>query len=240
MIGEDDIPYATVVRKSSSGGTKVRKRVEEAFEEAFEDEDKASARKTLFSMQNASRILFSDRVLLMEGKAEKRLIPRLYEKVSGQTLREAKIGLVGVHGAGIIPKCFEILSTMNMNVGALVDLDFVFGHAANKGLLEEDDEHLQVCKQIHDDDAEVLHSETGAKQLVESGDADTEIQHLHEKMREQSYWVWPGGALEAHLGIDGKNESTWADFKDELEEDGFEQAVSEPESVQQLIEWIDG
>lgn len=240
MIKEDDIPYATVVRKSSSEGTRVRKRVEEAFEEAFEDESKASARRTLFSMQNASRILFSDRVLLMEGKTEKRLIPRIYEEVSGQTLREAKIALVGVGGAGIIPKCFEILSTMNMNVHALVDLDFVFKHAANKGLLEEDDEDVQTCEERHNDDENGLGSEAGVKQLVERRVANAEIQRLHEKMREQDYWVWTGGALEAHLGIDGKDESTWADFKERLEEDVFDQAVSEPESVRELVEWLGG
>lgn len=240
MIDEDDIRHATVVRKSSSEGTRVRKRVEEAFEEVFEDENKASARKTLFSMQNASRILFSDRVLLMEGKTEKRLIPRIYEEVSGQTLREAKIALVGVGGAGIIPKCFEILSAMNMNVRALVDLDFVFEHAANKGLLKEDDADVQTCKKRHNDDNNGLGSAAGAKQLVEREVADVEIQHLHEKMREQDYWVWTGGALESHLGIDGKGESTWADFKEQLEEDGFDQAVSESESVRELIEWLNG
>lgn len=176
----------------------------------------------------------------MEGKTEKRLIPRIYEEVSDQTLREAKIALVGVGGAGIIPKCFEILSTMNMNVRALVDLDFVFEHAANKGLIEEGDEDVQTCKEWHNDDNNGLGSAAGAKQLVERGVADVEIQHLHEKMREQGYWVWTGGALESHLGIDGKGEATWADFKERLEEDGFDQAVSEPESVRELVEWLEG
>lgn len=237
MIGEEDIPYTNVVYKSDTAGTKVRKRVAEAVEEVIED--KATQRKTLFGLRNGSRILFSDKVLLMEGKTERRLVPRLYEEVTGRTLQEDKVALVGVDGGGGIPKCYDILDTMGMNVRALVDLDFVFWDALQSGLLEEEDADIQSCKQKHDEEANVLYSADGAKHLVECRTADAEIQRLHEKMKDQNYWVWTAGAIEDHLGVNGKNESVWADFSEKLRENDFEEVVDDSEGVRELVEWLD-
>lgn len=237
MIGEDDIPYTNVVRKSSNEGTKIRKRVAEAVEEVIEDND--SQRKTLFNMQNGGQILFSDKVLLMEGKTERRLIPQIYEEVTGNTLREERIALVGVDGSGSIPKCYDILDTMGMNVRALVDLDFVFLHAIRNDLLENEDTHIQSCRAKHTDEDNDLHSAAGAAHLAENGEAETEIQHLHEKMKDQDYWVWPTGAIEQQLGIDEKEESAWAEFNEQLKENDFEEVVEDPEGVRKLVEWLD-
>jgi len=236
MIGENDIPYTNVVCKSTTGGTKVRKRVVEAIEEVIED--KASQRKTLFNLQNGSRILFSDKVLLMEGKTERRLIPRIYEKVIGRTLQEDKIALVGLDGGGSIPKCFDILDTMGMNVRALVDLDFVFLPAIQSDLIDKDDNLIHLCKEKHDDEAKVLHSADGAAHLVERGVAESEIQKLHMKMKCQSYWVWTNGAIEEHLGIDDKGESAWAEFSEQLKENDFEDVVEDSKGVRELVEWL--
>lgn len=236
MIGEDDIPYANVVCKSTTDGTKVRKRVVEAVEEVIQD--KASQRKILFNLQNGSRILFSDKVLLMEGKTENRLIPRIYEKVTGRTLQEDKVALVGLDGSGSIPKCYEILSTMGMNVRALVDLDFVFLRAIQSDLIDRDDNLIQLCKEKHDDEAKVLHSADGAAHFVECGVAESEIRQLHMKMKCQGYWVWTNGAIEDHLGIDGKDESAWAEFNEQLKENDFEYVVEDSEGVRKLVEWL--
>jgi len=237
MIGEDDIPYTNVVRKSTIEGTKVRKRVVEAVEEVIED--KASQRKTLFNLQNGSRVLFSDKVLLMEGKTEDRLIPRLYEKVTGSTLQEDRIALVGFDGSGGIPKCYDILDTMGMNVRALVDLDFMFLDAIHNDLLDEEDPHIQSCRGKHVDGAPVLHASDGATHLADRGVAETEIQRLHEKMKRQGYWVWTDGAIEKHLGIDGKDESAWAEFNEQLKENDFENVVEDSDGVRALVEWLD-
>jgi len=237
LIDEDDIPYTNVVRKSSTEGTKIRKRIAEAVEEVIEDND--SQRKTLFNMQNGGQILFSDKVLLMEGKTERRLIPHVYEQVTGKTLREDRIALVGVNGSGSIPKCFDILDTMGMNVRALVDLDFVFLHAIRNDLLEAEDTHVQSCRTKHTDQDNELHSADGAAHLVGRGVADSEIQQLHGKMRCQNYWVWTNGAIEKHLGIDDKDESAWAEFTEQLKENDLEDVVEDPDGVRELVEWVD-
>lgn len=236
LIGEDDIPHTNVVRKSASEGTEVRKRVAEAIEEVIED--KTSQRKLLFNLQNASRILFSDRVLLVEGKTERRLISHIYEEVHEETLQEARIAVVGVGGGGSISKCYEILDTMGMNVRALVDLDFVFLDAIHHDLLEEEDDHIQSCRGKHADEAPVLHASDGAAHLADRGVAETEIQCLHEKMKRQGYWVWTDGAIEEHLGIDDKDESAWAEFNEQLRDNDFGEVVDDDESVQELVEWL--
>jgi len=237
LIAEDDIPYTNVVRKSTSGETEVRKRVAEAIEEVIED--KTSQRKLLFNLQNASRILFSDRVLLVEGKTERRLISHIYEEVKGETLQEARVAVVGVGGGGSISKCYEILDTMGMNVRALVDLDFVFLDAIHHDLLEGEDDHIQSCRAKHTDQDNDLHSADGAAHLADRGVAETEIQHLHEKMKCQGYWVWTDGAIEGHLGIDDKDESAWAEFNEQLRENDFKEVVEDPEGVRELVEWVD-
>jgi predicted ATP-dependent endonuclease of OLD family len=237
MIEGYDIPYTNVVHKSTSEGTKVRKRVVDAIEEVIED--KATQRKLLFSLENASQILFSDRVLLVEGKTERRLVSRLYKEITDKTLQESRIGLVGAGGGGGIPNCYKILDAMGMNVRALVDLDFVFLDAIQHDLLERGDAHIQSCKQKHNDEAGVLNSADGARHLVERGIADTEIQRLHEEMKDQGYWVWTAGAIEDHLGLDGKDESVWADFNERLKENDFEEVVDDSEGVRELVEWLD-
>lgn len=174
----------------------------------------------------------------MEGKTERRLVSRMYEKITDKTLRGAKIGLVGAGGRGIIPKCYKILDAMGVNARALVDLDFVFQNAIQNGLLKQEDEHIQSCRQKHNEEAGRLNSADGARQLVERRVADTEIQRLHEKMKNQDYWVWTAGAIEDHLGVDGKSESAWADFNEQLKENEFEEVVEDPEGVRELVGWL--
>jgi len=236
MIGEDDIPYASVIQKKKDEGTKVRTRVVEAVKDVIDDA--RSQRKTLFNLNNASRILFADRVLVMEGKAEKRLLPRIFETVKETTLREARVALVSVNGAGSIPKSVEILKTMGMNVKALVDLDFAFNLAPKNDLLDDDDGDVRACRDNHNGNSSNLHAAQEARELASSGVATQEIRNIHNKLRRKDYWIWTDGAFEAHLGIEDKNEEEWAEFVGEMEENGFDETVEDPVTVRNLVDWI--
>lgn len=236
MIGEKDIPYATVVQKKKQGATEVRPRVAEAVKDVIDDAE--SQKKTLFNLNNASRILFADRVLVMEGKAEKRLLPRIFEAVKGKTLREEKVALISVNSASSIPKSVKILKTMGMEVQALVDLDFAFNLASTNELINSDDIDLKACFAKHPGNSGNLHSADQAKQLAESGVATDHIDGLHKKLKDKDYWLWTNGDLEDHLGLPGKSESIWINFIDQMDSDGFDEAVEDSETVRNLINWI--
>jgi hypothetical protein len=99
---------------------------------------------------------------------------------------------------------------------------------------------ISTCKKFrnkHVGDKD-LHSEDGARQLVKSGVADLEIEQLHQEMKKKDYWVWTRGALEDHLGVEGKDESVWAEFNQRLKEEGVDDAISEPKKVREFVHWL--
>jgi predicted ATP-dependent endonuclease of OLD family len=234
MVSGKDIPSTSVVSKNLSSGTTVRERLKDTIERLIEDY--SSQRKALMRFQNAGRILFSDRVLLVEGDTEERLLPTLFELATGSTLSQIRLALVPLNGAGSIPKSMEILEAMGLDVKALVDLDFVFDSAANR-LFESDDPDRQHCRDVHD--KRNLNKAEEAKRLAESGKAEEEIARLHDKLKEQGYWLWPGGDFEYHFGVDGKDEDAWAEYLASCKGKTFNEAVSDPLLAREMIEWLD-
>jgi predicted ATP-dependent endonuclease of OLD family len=72
-IDSEDIPSTILVRKNKDVGTVICDSLRRTVEKAISDAP--SQADTIFSLSHSSQILFSDKVVLAEGKTERRLIP---------------------------------------------------------------------------------------------------------------------------------------------------------------------
>ena len=76
MIPAEDIKHTLLIQKNEQG-TYARPTLKAAVEQVAEDSK--SQYQLLFSLENANQILFSETVVLSEGKTEKRLLPYIFE-----------------------------------------------------------------------------------------------------------------------------------------------------------------
>jgi putative ATP-dependent endonuclease of OLD family len=60
---------------------------------------------------------------------------------------------------------------------------------------------------------------------------------LHEILLTHDIWLWQRGAIEQHLGIEGKKESAWMDYLDDLAQQG-DQAIEDLAGVKDFVAWI--
>jgi predicted ATPase len=250
FISRADIPRTIQVRKNG-GGTyafpTLQAKVEELIEEAPHQAD------VLFSLSHSSQVLFADRVLLAEGKTEAKLLPILFEKIRETTLGAEKIALVGQGGGDNTRKCMELLAAAGMPAKAVVDLDKVF---KLEEFLPEDDADLLGCKSILarlspekgfeltdrglPKKGGALTPEQAYAELAKDPAAEGPIRSLHERLKAMHVWLWPRGAVEQHLGIEGKKDAVHARFVKRVEVEGVDDAVADAAGIRQFFDWLVG
>lgn len=251
MIKAEDLGATVIVRKDVHQGTHALPTLREAIAERIADN--RSQAQTLFELSNSAQILFSDRVVLVEGATERRLLPEIFHLRFGATLAERRIAFVSLGGVSNVPKALSILEAMGIPTKALVDLDFVFRGAVKAGFIDREDEHICACRDICNAVAErhgLLLSDDGFPMkgngfsasdgfalLAEDSTAQEHIKLLHDQLRNKGVWIWPLGAVEHHLGLDAKGEFAWFDYIERLRNEGCEVAVSDLPSVDDFFEW---
>lgn len=77
MISPKDIGSTLIVRKNENNQSYSRKRLSDAINEVIADAP--SQTQTLFELSNSSQILFSNKVIIAEGRTEQRLLPEIYK-----------------------------------------------------------------------------------------------------------------------------------------------------------------
>jgi len=210
----------------------------------------------IFSLTNSSQVLFSDRVLLAEGKTEELLLPRLFEAVRKRTLPLERTALVCTGSVDDYPKCLRILAALDLPAKAVADVDFAFRGAVRAGFIAAGDEDVVACKavlarltQTHGvilDDAGLPKkggpiSPSEAFALMARDDmAVPHVGRLHDKLLGRQIWLWRKGSIEDHIGIDGKNEDAWADFASAVAARGYEAVVADADGLSAMFEWVCG
>jgi len=213
---------------------------------------------TLFELSNSSNILFAQTVVLAEGKTEKVLLPHLIEYCTGESLVDAKIALVPLGGSTNVPNALGVLREMGLPCKAIVDLDFAFKVAPRHGLLHRSHDSLLAIKQILSELAsrgevalgddgfpkkqgDAIRAEQGWECLATQEAATPHIQCLHDELKSRNLWLWPGGAIEAHLPIQ-KSDSGRQKFLCLLQNRNGSTSPSSPEPLnldQTVIDAID-
>jgi predicted ATP-dependent endonuclease of OLD family len=260
MVKSADVSTSLLIRKSLERGTHRRKRVEDAINEILAG-DHESQLELMFTLSNSNQILFAESVLLIEGKTESKVLPKIFEVITqGETLEMIKCALVKQDGGSNTWKSMKILNAMDVPTKAIVDLDYAFNQGFLDRSIAEDDSDVMACKAIfltmyNAGEIEIT-SEGLPKKSKEAGKKNKDeafydmamsdagqihIQNLHNKLKAQNIWLWRRGSIEAHLGLQGKTEQIWARFVKKLtDSDDVHHSIPDFEEVQRLVAWIKG
>lgn len=254
MITEKDVANTILIRKNQQLGTHKRNSLKSAIPSV---EQNAQHQLTLmFSLSNSSNILFSERVILTEGKTENKLMPFLVKEISKKTLSLNKCALVEQGGSGNTMKSMLVLEAMDLPCKAIVDLDYAFKHGEKDGFLLENDADIVSCiaelgllaanHGINLDnnglptnkDSSMSAAEAFAL-LAQSPNVQENIQNIKTKLQVQNIWIWTKGTIEKHLDITGKTEQVWAVFINNMETNGIEATLpNDHAEVTDCINWV--
>lgn len=253
MILAKDAKNALLMTKKHPEGTKARPRMQSVVEELVENP--THQLHQLFSLTNSSQILFADKVVLTEGKTELRLLPALFQTITGKTMGQSSLAIVPMSGASDTRKSMEILSALGLPACAIVDLDFAFRQAVKHGLLQADDGDLIACKNLlqqMEDVGEIsLHdglpcggvqgpASKAFELLAAKPGAKGPIDDLVRKLRGHQVWLWSRGAIEPHVGLLEKTEHAWLSMQVRLEREPLDDVCADAEGVRSLIGWLRG
>ena len=251
MVTPEHAEKALLIRKSDSRGTYTRTRMSDAIHNVVPNANHQI--EQLFNLSHSTQMLFAENVVLTEGKTELRLLPFLFEKVANLTMGQEKHALVAQSGVNDTKKSLEILDAMDLPSKAIADLDYGLGGAIRDGFLATDDNDVLVLKrifqQLEQQDLITLNgiglpkngtvtASRAFEILADDATAIPHIENIHNKMKQQGVWLWKKGAIEAHLGTQGKDERAWARFKNQVNTDGIQATCLEYQCVEALISWL--
>jgi len=252
MVTSEDVSTSLLIRKNKERGTFMRKRMEDAVHQVIQDAP--SQLQMLFSLSNSNELLFADYVLLTEGKTEWRVLPALFERLTGQSFALIKCALVRQGGVSNTRKSMQVLDAMDMPTRAIVDLDYAFTTATRDGFLEANDPDIKFCTNLFRELAfrnhmrlvngrpVNKHSNISAAKayamMAAMPEAERPIRNIHMKLRQQGIWVWTRGAIEEHLGLEGKNENVWSNFIERCKSQNFVRNLPDYDGIIELCNWI--
>ncbi|WP_406539741.1 ATP-dependent nuclease [Fibrobacter sp.] len=252
MVTSEDVSTSLLIRKNRERGTFMRKRMEDAVRQVVKDAP--SQLQMLFSLSNSNELLFADYVLLTEGKTEWRVLPALFERITGQSFALIKCALVRQGGVSNTRKSMQVLSAMDIPVRAIVDLDYAFTTATRDGFLSANDPDITECRNLFRELACHNHlrlvnglpvnkhsnisASTAYAMMASMPEAERPIRNIHNKLCEQGIWVWTRGAIEEHLGLNGKNEMVWRNFIERSRSKNFIQTLPDYDGIEALCQWI--
>jgi len=253
MVAADDIPNTLLIRKTQERGTHSRLRLADAVQQVIKDAP--SQARMLFSLGNASQILFADRVLLVEGDTERELLPDVFEKITGHSLSFHRIALIPQGGKSNTAKSLRILAAMGVPARALVDLDYACKAAVQDGFITRDDADLLACKKhferllpdngfrLSEDGLPckggTLRPEEAYEVLAADNAAAENIGRLHERLQVQHIWLWTKGAVERHLGLESKEASEWSEFRRRIRTaESYDDVVADSLGLRAFVDWL--
>lgn len=252
MVTSEDVSTSLLIRKNKARGTFMRRRMEDAVHAVITDAQ--SQLQTLFSLSNSNELLFADYVLLTEGKTEWRVLPTLFEKMTGQSFSLIRCALVHQGGVSNTRKSMKVLSAMDLPVRAIVDLDYAFNNAHQDGFLAKDDPDIEFCKSLFrelalQEHVRLVHSIPVSKKsripaseayvmMARMPEAREPLHRIHQKLAAEGIWVWERGAIEQHLGLEGKNERTWHQFVERVHHEDPHRFLPDYEDIKRLCDWI--
>jgi putative ATP-dependent endonuclease of OLD family len=253
MITHEDVGNVILIRKNQEQGTYKRTTLKSAIPQITQNA--TSQIQLLFSLSNSSNILFSEKVILTEGKTEHRLLPKIVEKVTGKTLGLHKYALVRQEGVTNTKKSMQVLNVMDLPTKAIVDLDYVFKNATNDGFLQTGDADIVACRQALNQISQAngisldndgwptnKNSSMSASKafafLANQPNVQQNILNLHEKLLLHNIWFWRKGTIEEHLGLQGKSEQIWATFNSQLVQGTIQEVIPDHTEVTACINWL--
>lgn len=244
------------MRKGTDGGVTARKPLRQAVEEAIDEAESQS--RTLFELSNLAEIYFAERVVLCEGKTDRRLLPLAYEQLHGHPPELDHIAFVSLGSCADIPKALRVLEAMGICASAVADLDFAYTHARSGRLLDPEAADIKKAKHILDR----LSSQHGftlnnnglpqndkkagwlAADVWACFAADKEggaiAEQSHTDLKAARVWVWPQGTIEQVMGVEDKGEEAIIEQEKRLRAMSAADSEQQMPSLEACFDWIMG
>ncbi|MEZ9744148.1 ATP-dependent endonuclease [Vibrio splendidus] len=251
MITAEEAPKTLLIRKDASNCTYSRVRLNDAIQSVVSGS--THQMEQLFSLSHSSHVLFSEKVILTEGKTELRLLPYIYKIMKNRTMGIDKYALVAQSGVGDTKKSMAILDAMDIPTKAICDLDFIT-KAVKNGYLLQNNADIAAIKVIFQQIAPTYEMNLTSHHwpqnsptmsaarcfeiLAGEPSAIPHIQSIHDELKLQGIWLWKLGAIEVYLGLTSKDEAHWAQFKTDVQTDGINTVCPNYQGLEELISWL--
>ncbi|MBN8411433.1 ATP-dependent nuclease [Halomonas litopenaei] len=252
MLSRDNAPNTVIVGNTVDDGVTARKPLSQAVQDAIEDAESQS--QTLFELGNLVDIYFADRVVLCEGKTDRRLLPLAYERLYQRSPDLDHIAFVSVGGCNSFAKALFVLSAMDIRACAIADLDFAYTHARRSDLLERDGADLTAAKaalnRLQPEHGFTLNG-NGLPQKCNQWSAadiwacfalDEEGQGIaqgsHEALKASRVWAWPQGCIEQVTGADDKGEDAIMEQEQQLRVMSAAEIEQQMPAFKACFDWI--
>lgn len=252
MLSRDNAADTVIVGNSAEGGVNARKPLRQAILEAIADGESQS--QTLFDLGNLVDIYFADRIILCEGKTDRRLLPVAYEKIYQHSPDLDQIAFVSVGGCNNFAKALAVLRAMDIRACAIADLDFAYTNARKSGLLARDGADMEAVKStlsklqpeygftLNNNGLPQKCNQWTAEEIWACFASDTEGQHIaqrsHEELKASHVWVWPQGCIEQVTGTTEKGEDAIIEQEQRLRGMSTAEIEQEMPNFKACFEWI--
>lgn len=255
LVGREHALQTLMIYKDEQNRTVARQKLQSA---ATAMQAHPHHAEVVFSLQTATHLLFSDRVLLVEGKTESMLIPQIYQTSQGHSYAHDKGCFVSGSGSGALLPLMQILQAVGFNPKAVADLDFAFKVAPQAQLISSAHTAIVACKTWFTKNAGVIGVYLDSEGLPTKRDPQTnqtsalsaaeafekmavemtvEVEEIVQVLRNHGIWLWSGGAIEAHLGI-GKTDIERVHFLNTATQSGSLDHANRAADLHALAQWM--
>jgi hypothetical protein len=254
MLSRDNAADAVIIGKNKAVGTLARRPLRLAVQTALDDAQSQS--RTLFELGNLAEIYFSERVVLCEGKTDRRLLPLAYERLHGKSPELDHIAIVSIGSCSDIPKALPVLAAMGIKACAVADLDFGFIEARKGGLpwMPKDGSDMErvraVLKRLQQKHGipladNGLPTNTNGRlaadawaQFAKDGEGESIALVTHDALKAKQVWIWPVGCIEQVTGTAGKGEDAIIEQEAQLRKMSAEDIEKSMPAFKACFEWI--
>lgn len=254
MLGTKHVLNTTMVYKNGTGETLARKKLTTAANTITAHSHHANV---IFSIQNATYLLFSEKPLIVEGKTETMVVPVLYKASLGRSMAQDKACLIEGSSSSSVWPMMQILQEVGFVPKAVVDLDYVFKIAPQNSHISLTDVDFLACKAwfannyavggffLGTDGFPSRKGPNGATSTLSPEEAFTlmalnmphEVSNLATKLRKRNIWVWEKGAIEEYLGIQ-KNDVARMTFVTTTEINNNVAHAAHPHDLANFAAWL--
>lgn len=254
MLSRETAGDTVIVGKNAEIGVTTQKPLRHAVDEALNNAESQS--RTLFELGNLADIYFAERIVLCEGKTDRRLLPLAYEQLYQQPPELNHIAFVSLGSCADIPKALPVLETMGIKACAVADLDFGYTHARSGGLLAkqaEDIEDAKTCLAIiqaehgfsldrnglpmNDKQTGWMAADSWA-QFAADTQGQAIVERTHQALQTKGVWVWPQGCIEQVTGTNEKGENAILEQEEMLRDMTAEEIEQRMPAFKACFDWI--
>lgn len=256
MISKEDMENTILIRKNMEKGTYKRITIKTAIKDL--EIDALSQIELLHEFSNSANIFFADKVILIEGKTEKRVLPNIIESITEKSLGAQKIALVSLEGASSLKRTQDVLKALDLPNKGVVDLDFAITKYKEHKLFDKthdsiksineflatkvDDWGFKITEDGWPTNKGAIKADEVFAKLAQTPEMAEHVEAVIQICKDADIWVWRNGTIESHIGLESKKkgEQQWKQFNSDVNAKGLKETVDEQlfNQLKNAVEWL--